>query len=169
MIFTSQFLMNSDLTACQCRLSLLCHLPKVSSSSGTLTCTLAMVPNQNHAYTLGSPPPTLACTYCPRYFKSKSGRTRHIQAKHPANRFESHAPNTVAHSSPIPSLPQPSFHDPSPVPSHFIPSLPPSCDEFNADPNIDTDIEHPLPDTSCITRVFILSLMVCQSIFVHIH
>ncbi len=33
---------------------------------------------------LGSDPPapTFPCIYCPRYFHSKDGRTRHIQAKH---------------------------------------------------------------------------------------
>ena len=135
-----------------------CNLPKVSCSSGrsyTLTYTLAMVPNRNHAYTLGSPPPTFACPCCPRHFKSKSGRTRHIQVKHLDYLSEPHALDTGAHTSPIPSLNslQPSFHNPSPDPS---PSLPPSCNEFNADPNIDmdSDIEHPHPNAPHITRVF---------------
>ena len=158
---------------------------------------------QNHVYTfqIGSPPPTLKCPYCPRHFKTRSGRTRHIQAKHPTNGSEPHAPDTVAAArtstspipsprqssfhdpspvsshflpsfhgpspvpshfmpsfhdpSPVPSHFMPSFHDPSPVPSHFMPSFPPSIDGFNdVDPNIDMDIERPLPDASCITRVF---------------
>jgi hypothetical protein len=138
-----------------------------------------MAPNRNHAYTLGSPPPTLKCPHCPRHFKTKSGRTRHIQGKHPAspNRSEPHAPDTVARPSPIPSLPQPSFHDPSPVPSHFTPSLPPSSDRdgFNTDPNIDMDIpninmdiEHPHPDVSRITRVFHPKLNGMSIFFIHI-
>jgi hypothetical protein len=99
-----------------------------------------MIPNHNlrihNLYTLGSPPPTFACAYCPRYFKSKSGRTRHIQARHPANGSEPHAP-----ADPIPSSPQLSFHDTTPIPSHFTPSLPPSHDEFNADHNLDMDLD----------------------------
>ena len=141
-----------------------------------------MVANEDNAYTIGSPPPTLPCPRCPRYFKTKSGRTRHIQAKHPAERFQPHAPITGAHvprisSSPqpsfhnpstVPSSPQPSFHNPSPVPSHFMPSFhdpspvpsdfmaspPPLFDGFNANPDIDMDIEHPHPDVPRITRVF---------------
>jgi len=120
-----------------------------------------MPQNPEIDYSLGSPPPTIACPYCPRYFKTKSGRTRHIQAKH-----SDRPDTTAAHphpslplataspgpsgfvpslppydgfdadmdiASPILSLPQPSFHNPSPVPSHFAPSFPPSCDGFNAD------------------------------------
>lgn len=111
-----------------------------------------------HYYSLGSPPPTIACPFCRRYFKTKSGRTRHIQAKHPADSSEPLAPDTAAPPSPVPShfapslppscgnsdgfnadmdiaspissLPQPSFHNPSPAPSHSAPSFPPS---FNAD------------------------------------
>lgn len=102
-----------------------------------------MLPN---AYTLG-PPPTLPCPHCLRYFRTKSGRTRHItihlanESEHP----EPHAPDTAA--SPIPSL-ELSYHDRSPVPPHFTPSLSPSLDEFNADPNFDIDIEHPRSNAS---------------------
>ena len=80
-------------------------------------------------------PSTLACPYCPLYFNTKSGCTRHIQAKHPADGSEPHAPNTAACPSPVPSSPQPSFHDMSLVLSDFtLPFLPPSHD--------DMDIEH---------------------------
>ena len=96
--------------------------------SFAFTDTPAIMPNRN---TFGSPPPTLKCSYCPRYFKTKSGRTRHIQAlaKHPTNRSEPHAPDTTPQqssfywSSPFPSPFLPSFHDPSPIPSHFLPSF----------------------------------------------
>ena len=127
----------------------------VSCSSGRLytsTYTHAMVPNHNlqihNVYTLGSPPPTLACPYCPQHFKTKIGCTRHIQAKHPADGSEPHAPDTAAQS--IPSSLQLSFHDSSPIPSHIMPSLPPSCDRFNANSNLDMDIEHPHSDQGYI-------------------
>ena len=125
-----------------------------------------MLPNRIHGYTLGSPPPTLACPYrdCPRYFRSISGRTRHIIAKHLDNRSESHAPDTVARTSPTPSLMQLSFYMSSPVPSpnRFISSPPPNRfmsesppPSLNADLNyIDMDIEHPPPNAFGITRVF---------------
>jgi hypothetical protein len=32
---------------------------------------------------VGTPSPSLPCPYCPRHFYSKTGRTRHIRAKHP--------------------------------------------------------------------------------------
>jgi hypothetical protein len=31
---------------------------------------------------VGTPPPSLPCPHCPRHFYSKTGRTRHIHAKH---------------------------------------------------------------------------------------
>jgi hypothetical protein len=165
---TYKVLMNSDLTTCSRRSTSImqanmklrlsesmfphappCHSLKVSCWKVVhLTYTLSTM--SNHLYTLGSPPPTLLCPHCPRRFKSKSGRTRHI-ATHlvdgpedseplAPDRLSSpipslppsfHNPSTVpSHSmpSPIPSLP-PSFHDPSPVPSHFIPSPIPSLVE----------------------------------------
>jgi hypothetical protein len=105
-----------------------------------------MAPNH---YTLGSPPPTLACPHCLRHFKTKSGRTRHIQAKHPAgaNGPETHASDTAASRSPIPSFPQleASFHDSSPVPSHFIPSPSPSSSHFIPSPPPSHFIPSPPP------------------------
>lgn len=72
-----------------------------------------MLPN---SYTLSSPPPTLTRPHCPRRFRNKSGRTRHIQvAHHLSEGSDSHGPNTAAHTSPVPSL-ESSFHNQSPVP-----------------------------------------------------
>lgn len=146
-----------------------------SGISYILTYALAMASNQNHDYSLqvGSPPPTLACPFCPRHFKSKSGRTRHIQSIHPDN---GSAPGTLAAAS---STPQPPPHNSSPVPDHdhapdtaadTSPTPPPpqphphdsslspvlSYDGFDANHSIDSDIdiEHPHPDTSRISRVF---------------
>ena len=142
--------MNSDLTAVPpytfCR-----SLAKPRRSLAfwqpyTLTYyTLAMIPSQNCAYTLGSPLPALACPFssCPRRFNTKSGRTRHVKEKHPPNGSESHAPNTATHTSPTPPLSlrdssvpshfmspasESLHHNPSPVPSpsHFMPSVYPS-------------------------------------------
>lgn len=173
--------MNSDLTAYQCRLTLSFHSPSVSFSSGisyTSTYTLAMAPNQNHDYSLGSPPPTLACPFCPRHFKSKSGRTRHIQAIHPAN---GSAPGTAASATPPPLQPPP--HNSSPAPhtpdtaAHIsLPPQPPhdpspvlSYDGFDANPNMDIDIEHPHPDASRISRVFHPKLNGMPIFFLLIH
>ena len=125
-----------------------------------------------------------------RHFKSKSGHTRHKQSKNPVNRSKSQARNSTAHTSPIPSLPPPSFHHPSPSTSHFmtspIPSLPlpsfhnpspspscfmssppPSCHGFNANANI--DIKHPHNDVSPITRVFHPTINGRSIFFLHIH
>ena len=97
-------------------------------------------PNQNlrihNTYTLGSPPPTLGCPFCPRHFRSKGGHTQHIRAKHHIDGREPHGSN--------PSLP------PSPVPSES--TTPPSREEVNtANPDIDVeqppfDLNSPPPD-----------------------
>jgi hypothetical protein len=94
-------------------------------------------------YILGSPPPTVPCPYCPRYFKAKSGCTRHIQAKHRDSQPipEPHAPAsdpaTDSESLPvrISSSPQPSFYgmDPSPVPSDFVSAASPASHPSDLD------------------------------------
>ena len=100
-----------------CTIRLLCLIPL----TGRTPRFISMLSNQNHTYTLGSLPPNLtpACPCCPQRFKSKGGRTRHIQVKHPDYISQPHAsaPDTGAHTSPTPSLNllQPFFHDPSPV------------------------------------------------------
>lgn len=38
--------------------------------------------HDTHLLGSDSPAPTFSCIYCPRYFHSKSGRTKHIRAKH---------------------------------------------------------------------------------------
>ena len=135
MTFTSQFFDEIGLN-CLTMLShtsvpFTTHLFCSSSRLYTSTFTLEMAPNQNQSY-LGalSSPPALVCPYSLQHFKSKSGRTRHIQSKHPVNKSESQAHDSTAHTLPIPSSPPPlSFHHPSPSTSHFmtsppIPSLP---------------------------------------------
>lgn len=59
-----------------------------------------------------APQKALGCPYCPRHFYTKSGRTRHIQAKHQA------ATDAAGHPSPVPTPSPQSFHN----------SLPPSPD-----------------------------------------
>ena len=97
---------------------------------------LTMSQSPEISYSLGSPPPTIACPHCPRHFKTKSGRTRHIQAKHSAENAPAHPPHP---SSPAATVP--TFHDPSlsPIPSHLrvSPSMPPSFDGLNADHDVD--------------------------------
>ena len=111
-----------------------------------VTHTLIMVPNQN-PHTLCSPPPTLACPYCPRYFHSKGGCTKHIQGKHHVDRSESNLPLP---SSPIPSSSQLSSHEfcyeqpgpLSPIPSDSTPP-PPSQGQFSAtEPDVDMDVDN---------------------------
>ena len=108
-----------------------------------------MVPNQNlrihNAHTLGSPPPTLACPYCPRHFRSKGGRLKHIRAKH----SELHEPNPSLRQSPAPSSSRASSYEsrnerlPSSIPSDPTPPLtpppPPPLQGFNAD--VDMGVE----------------------------
>jgi hypothetical protein len=91
-------------------------------------------------YILGSPPPTFACPYCPRHFKAKSGRTRHIQAKH-SGVAKPNAPDPdLSHIS---SSPQPSFHGTNPVSSNFA-SPPPDLDDiFIDEPNAYLDMDDP--------------------------
>lgn len=81
------------------------------------------------AYILGSPPSTVACPYCPRHFKTKGGRNRHIQAKHSGMR-EPQAPN--------PST-DPSRTSSSPEPSDF--ASPPSDSDDDLEPNAYLDID----------------------------
>jgi hypothetical protein len=87
--------------------------------SSILRYTFAMIPNQNlrihNIHRLGSPPPPFKCPHCPRHFRSKGGRTKHIQAKHYAN--ESEPLGSSPSSSPSPSSSQNSSrksHEPSP-------------------------------------------------------
>ena len=134
------------MAACQPTCLVLCHLVVLSYSLNGRTPQLIMQNPENHdlgPYSLGSgsPLPTIACPYCPRFFKTKSGHTRHIQAKHTADNSEPHAPATAAH----PSLTPLSFHNPtSPVPSHFAaPSPSSSRDEFN----LDGADSHPSPQS----------------------
>src|SRR4030088_80147 len=80
-----------------------------------------MVPNQkfrtHNAHALGSPPPTTVCPYCPRHFRSRGGRTKHILAHHQAE-SGSHEPNPSAPPSPIPYS---SSHPSSPILSNYTP------------------------------------------------
>ena len=78
-----------------------------------------MVPNRNlqihNTFTLGSPPPTLACPYCLQHFRSNGGHTKHIQARYPEQGSDAHGPN--------PSVPLLLMHSQpsSPIPSDMIP------------------------------------------------
>ena len=69
-----------------CSLNLKCPLPHHSLHS-LLTWTSTMLPNRNlhihnnHILSY-SHPPTLPCLHCLRHFQSRTGHTRHIQAKH---------------------------------------------------------------------------------------
>jgi hypothetical protein len=103
---------------------------------------------------VGSPPPTLACPYCPRHFHSKGGHTKHIRAKHDAN-----GPNLTLPPSPTPSLSRSSSHNvqfkqpPSPIPSDPTPTPPPSYGEVDAADNfadIGLDAEYPQFDRNDI-------------------
>ncbi len=105
-----------------------------------------MVPNQVlQIHGVGSSPPTLPCPYCPRYFHRKGGRTRHIQAKHPASGSEPPSPGPAAYTAPISPLPQQSFRGSSPIPSDFTPPLPPSQHGFNTDTNVDGEVDGNVP------------------------
>ncbi len=98
-----------------------------------------MEPNQVlQTHGASSLPPTLPCPYCPRYFHRKGGRTRHIQAKHPANESEPPSPGPSACPAPISPLPQLSFHGSNSIPSDFMSPHPPSQYGFNTDTNMDT-------------------------------
>lgn len=118
------------------------------------TLSLTMQSRRIHdTHILGSdPPPTFACPHCPRYFQSKSGRTKHIQAKHVGSRPQS--PNLPP--SPVP-LSYSSSHgfrseDPESAPARSTPP-PPSESEGGfgaADPDASigfeasgADSEHP--------------------------
>jgi hypothetical protein len=96
---------------------------------------------------LGSPP-TLACPYCPRHFRSKGGRTQHILAKHHTDSEgrEPHGSNPSLPSSPVPSsLPHEFYYEQTPSPIPFESTTPPpSPEEVNtANPDIDVDVEQP--------------------------
>jgi hypothetical protein len=133
-----------------------------------LYCLFAMLPNRNlrihNAHTLGPPPPTLPCSYCPRHFHSKTGRTRHMQAMHAdalhADRLGPQVENPSPPLSPNPSLLERSssnesqhsnepFNDElSLVPSNLAPSSSPSHGDMDIDaPNIDWDYTPPGSDT----------------------
>jgi hypothetical protein len=62
---------------------------------------------RNTTLQIGSPP-TLPCPHCPRHFRSKGGRRKHLQVKHPDH---TNGPNPHAHATNLVALP------PSPVPS----------------------------------------------------
>ena len=84
-----------------------------------------MPPNRNlrihNAHTLRSPPPTISCSYCPRHFLTRAGRTKHIQAYHnPEPAPHESSPSASPPPLPFPS-PYTSPHPPSPIPSDNIP------------------------------------------------
>src|SRR5882672_7317446 len=95
----------------------------------TPTYTPIMIPNRNlriqNTFRLGSPPPTLACPHCPRHFRSKGGRNKHVWAKHTADGLEPRESSPSSSPSSVPSASQRS----------------PSHEGSNAD--VDMDIEHP--------------------------
>jgi hypothetical protein len=128
-------------------------------------------------------PPAIACPYCPRHFRSRGGRTKHILARHQADESEHHEPNPSAPPSPIPYssphppspvpselssshyMPPPADYAPSPLPEYYMP--PPSCGGADAaPPNSDDedDIGYALlrggmsnpqvPDTLPISRAY---------------
>lgn len=125
-----------------------------------------MLQNQNlqlhNTYTtlqVGSPPPTLPCPCCPRHFRSKGGRTKHIQVKHHMNGPNPHASKLTLPPSPA-GVP---FSDSSHSSSHnFQFKRPPSsipvtsdssCGEVDAADNfsdIGIDAEYPLFDRDYI-------------------
>ena len=113
----------------------------------TIIYTLIMLPNRNlrvqNAFTLGSPPPTLACPHCPRHFRSTGGRTKHIRAKHQTDVSRHPDPNQSRPPSPTQSLSQPPPEPPSPVPSNSPTQPPPLRRGFN---HADLDTEHPYSD-----------------------
>jgi hypothetical protein len=91
--------------------------------------------------TLGPPPPTLPCPYCPRHFRSKGGRRKHIRAKHGSQELEPHEPLPSSSSDE-------SYYEqvpPSPIPSDCMPP-PPSREGSNAD--YDIGIDHPIFDSN---------------------
>lgn len=110
---------------------------------------------------LGSPPPTLPCSHCPRRFRSKGGRTKHIKVKHPpgANaggpNLNPQASNLTPPPSPAPSSLHSSSHNirfeqpPSPIPSGSTPIPPPSRGEADADIGVDAEYPQPEFDRDC--------------------
>jgi hypothetical protein len=101
---------------------------------------------RNTTLQIGSPP-TLPCPHCPRYFRSKGGRRKHLQAKHPDH---TNGPNPHAHATNLVALP------PSPVPSSSVsshssshnierPPSPITPDSESTPSSSDIDAEYPGP------------------------
>jgi hypothetical protein len=95
----------------------------------------------HNIHTLGSPPPTLPCPYCPRHFRSKGGRNKHIRAKHDFEGLDPHEPSP-SESQQLSS--NESYHEraPSPIPSDPMRSPSPLPEGSNAD--YDIDVDHPV-------------------------
>ena len=88
----------------------------------------------------------------PRRFYHKGRRTRHIQAKHPDSGSEPLSPaGPAAYPAPISPLAQQSFRGSSSIPSNFTPPLLPSQYGFDANTNMDREID-PDPDPPHVTR-----------------
>jgi hypothetical protein len=119
-----------------------------------------MLSNRNlriqNAFTLGSPPPTLACPYCPRHFRSTGGRTKHIRAKHQMDGSGCPEPNPSRPPSPMQSLLQPPPGPPSPVPFNSPTQLPPLCRGLD---HADLDTEHPYSDPEYALSGFYSDIM----------
>jgi hypothetical protein len=118
-----------------------------------------MPPTRNrqieNVFTLGSPPPTLACPHCPRHFRSKGGRKKHIQKKHGTDGLEPQESRSSPSLSPLPSPqavpssphshelyerpPSTTMSDPTKPPSSPSPPSRGGSDHFD----VDMDIEHP--------------------------
>ena len=111
------------------------------------------VPNRNlrihNTYTLGSPPPTLTCPYCPRHFHSKGGRTQHIRAKHHIDGHEPHGSNPSSPvSSSLHSSPHEFYFEQALSPIPFESTTPPREEVNTANPDIDVDVEQPPFDSN---------------------
>jgi hypothetical protein len=108
-----------------------------------------------HAHIYGTPAPGLPCLYCPRHFRSKTGRTRHINAKHldavdedcdaspplllsgrSSGSQRSHRPRDDK-SSPVPPDRIPPDRMPSPIPPDRAPSPIPHNFDMDDDPHAD--------------------------------
>lgn len=129
------------------------HLLRLGPRLATfVTYILIMLPNRNlrihNAFTLGSPPPTLSCPYCPRWFYSRGGRTQHIRANHQAVGSEPPEPDPPVAPSPMPHSSHLSSQPPSPIPSDYMQPplsgcMPPPSDDFRPSP---LDIPPPSDD-----------------------
>ena len=118
----------------------------------TPTYTPIMIPNRNlriqNTFRLGSPPPTLACPHCPRHFRSKGGRNKHVWAKHTADGLEPRESSPSSSPSSVPSASQQSpshklHHEQPSSPISSDPMLPPSPSHEGSNADVDMDIEHP--------------------------